>query len=157
VGFAPERPELPEEIALAYAKVMKAPVYKAPVAASFEQRWSVWGAAYGGYNKTNGDPAVVGSHDLTARAGGFAAGMDHRVAPEPVLGFAVAGAGTNWSLAQGLGGGRSDAFQAGIYASTRFGPAYIAASLAFTNHWMTTDRVAFAGDRLTAGFNAQSF
>src|SRR5258707_5698286 len=27
----------------------------------------------------------------------------------------------------------------------------------FTNHWMSTDRFAFAGDHLTASFNAQSF
>jgi outer membrane autotransporter protein len=29
--------------------------------------------------------------------------------------------------------------------------------LAFTNHWMSTDRFAFAGDHLSASFNAQSF
>jgi outer membrane autotransporter protein len=133
---------------------MKAPVYKAT---PFEQRWSVWGAAYGGYNSTSGDPLVVGSHDLIARAGGFAAGMDYRVAPETVVGFALAGAGTNWTLAQGLGGGKSDAFQAGVYGSTRWGQAYVAASLAYTNHWMSTDRLAFAGDHLAASFNAQSF
>jgi outer membrane autotransporter protein len=113
-------------------------------------------SAYGGYNRTAGDPAVVGSHDLTARAAGFAAGMDYRVAPGTVLGFALAGGGTNWGLAQGLGGGKSDAFQAGIYGTTRSGPAYLAASLAFTNHWMSTDRFAVAGDHLTANFNAQS-
>jgi hypothetical protein len=39
LGFAPEREELPEDIALAYAKVLKAP----PKPRSFEQRWSVWG------------------------------------------------------------------------------------------------------------------
>src|SRR5262249_6808345 len=39
----------------------------------------------------------------------------------------------------------------------RWGPAYLAAALAFTNHWMSTDRFAFAGDHLTASFNAQSF
>ena len=155
LGFAPERGALPEEIALAYAKVTKAPVYKAaPV--GFEQRWSVWGGAYGGHNKTDGDPAVVGSHDLTARTAGFAAGMDYRVAPGTVLGFALAGGGTKWDLAQGLGGGRSDAFQAGVYAATRSGPAYLAAALAFSNHWMTTDRFAALGDHLTANFNAQS-
>jgi outer membrane autotransporter protein len=153
VPFAPERPALPEEIALAYASVMKAPVYKAPL---FEQRWSVWGSAYGGYNRTSGDPLVVGSHDLTARAAGFAAGMDYRVAPSTVVGFALAGGGTNWGLAQGLGSGKSDAFQAGVYATTRSGPAYLAASLAYTNHWMSTDRFAVAGDHLTASFNAQS-
>ena len=30
------------------------------------------------------------------------------------------------------------------------------AALAFTNHWMSTDRFSFAGDHLTAKFNAQS-
>jgi outer membrane autotransporter protein len=64
--------------------------------------------------------------------------------------------GTNWSLGQGLGGGKSDAFQAGVYGATKFGPAYLAAAFAFTNHWMSTDRLAF-GDHLTADFNAQSY
>jgi autotransporter-associated beta strand protein len=45
IGFAPEREELPDDIALAYAKLLKAPP-KPPTA--FEQRWSVWGAGYGG-------------------------------------------------------------------------------------------------------------
>jgi autotransporter-associated beta strand protein len=156
LGFAPDRPELPEEIALAYSKVMKTPVYKAaPVA--FEQRWTAWGAGYGGYNKTSGDPAVVGSHDLIARTFGYAAGLDYHVSRDSVVGFALAGGGTNWSLAQGLGSGRSDAFQAGAYAATRSGPAYLAASLAFANHWMSTDRFAAFGDHLTADFKAQSY
>ena len=61
------------------------------------------------------------------------------------------------SLSQGLGGGKSDAFQAGIYGATKSGPAYLAAAFAFTNHWMSTDRIAFASDHLTADFNAQSY
>jgi uncharacterized protein with beta-barrel porin domain len=154
-GFAPERPDIPDDIALAYSKMMKAPLYKAPPLV-YEPRWTVWGAAYGGYNKTSGDPLVTGSHDLTARAGGVAAGLDYRLAPETFVGFALAGGGTNWALAQGLGGGKSDAFQAGAYAATRAGPAYVAASLAFANHWMSTDRFAAFGDHLTASFNAQS-
>ena len=74
-----------------------------------------------------------------------------------MVGFALAGGGTNWSLAQGIGGGKSDAFQAGVYGTTRWGPAYLAAALSYTNHWMSTDRFAFAADHLTASFNAQSF
>jgi hypothetical protein len=77
-----------------------------------------WGAGYGGYNKTSGDPAVVGSHDLIARTFGYAAGLDYHFTRDTVAGFALAGGGTNWSLAQGLGGGKSDAFQAGAYAAT---------------------------------------
>src|SRR6516162_8450598 len=153
IGFAPEREELPEDIALAYAKVLKAP----PKSASFDERWSGWAAGYGGGNRTSGDPAIVGSHDLSARTAGGTAGLDYHLSRDSVIGVALAGGGTNWSLAQGLGGGKSDAFQAGIYGATRWGPAYVAAALAFTNHWMSTDRFAFAGDHLTSSFNAQSF
>jgi len=153
IGFAPERAELPDDIALAYAKILKAP----PKPQSFEQRWSVWGAGYGGSSRTSGDLAVVGSHDLSAATAGGAAGLDYRLAPGTVVGFALAGGGTNWGLAQGLGTGKSDAFQAGLYGTARSGSAYLAAALAYTNHWMSTDRFAFAGDHLSASFNAQSF
>jgi outer membrane autotransporter protein len=154
LGFAPEQEALPDDIALAYSSVLKAPPVKA---ASFEQRWTAWGGGYGGSNRTTGDPVVVGSHDLSARTAGFAGGLDYRLTPDTVVGFALAGGGTNWSLAQGLGGGRSDAFQAGVYGATRAGQAYLAAAFSYTNHWMSTDRFAFAGDHLTASFNAQSF
>ena len=100
---------------------------------------------------------MIGSHDLSARVAGFAAGLDYHLSPNTVVGMALAGGGTNWSLANGLGGGKSDAFQAGVYGATRWGPAYLAAALSFTNHWMSTDRFAFAGDHLTASFNAQSY
>jgi uncharacterized protein with beta-barrel porin domain len=153
LGFAPERDETPPEIALAYASVLKAPSKAVP---AYEPRWSVWGGAYGGGNKTSGDPAVLGSHDLSATTAGFAGGFDYHLSRDSVLGLAFAGGGTNWSVAQGLGGGKSDAFQAGVYGATKSGPAYLAAAFAFTNHWMSTDRLAF-GDHLTASFNAQSY
>jgi autotransporter-associated beta strand protein len=153
LGFAPERETMPPDIAQAYASVFKAPPAPAPV---YEPRWTAWGGAYGGSNRTTGDLAVSGSHDLSARAVGFAAGLDYRLTPDTVAGFAFAGGGTDWSLAQGLGGGKSDAFQAGLYGATRWGPAYVAAAFAFTNHWMSTDRFA-VGDHLTANFNAQSY
>jgi autotransporter-associated beta strand protein len=153
IGFAPEREELPDDIALAYSKILKAP----PKPANFEQPWSVWGAGYGGSNRTTGEGVVDGSHDLAASTAGGAAGLDYRLAPGTVVGFALAGGGTNWNLAQGIGGGKSDAFQAGLYGTARAGAAYVAAALAFTNHWMSTDRFAFAGDHLSASFNAQSY
>jgi len=40
--------------------------------------------------------------------------------------------------------------------TTRWGAAYLAGAFAYTNHWMSTDRFAFASDHLTASFNAQS-
>jgi outer membrane autotransporter protein len=147
--FAPEQPaDLPPDIALAYAAVLKAP-------APFVQRWTAWGSAYGGSNTANGNPAV-GSSNVTAQTYGFASGMDYHYSPDTIFGFALAGGGTNWGVAGGLGGGRSDAMQTGVYGITRSGPAYLAAALSFTNHWMTTNRNAF-GDQLTANFDAQSY
>jgi autotransporter-associated beta strand protein len=154
LGFAPQRDSMPPEIALAYASVLKAPQKALPPI--YEPRWTAWGGAYGGSNRTSGDLAVIGSHDVSARAVGVAGGLDYRLTPDTVVGFAFAGGGTDWSLSQGLGGGKSDAFQAGVYGATRSGPAYVAAAFAFTNHWMSTDRFSFAGDHLTAKFNAQS-
>jgi outer membrane autotransporter protein len=153
LGFAPERETMPPDIAHAYASVFKAPPKPVPV---YEPRWTVWGGAYGGSNRTTGDLAVIGSHDLSARTVGFAGGFDYRLTPDTVVGLAFAGGGTDWSLSQGLGGGKSDAFQAGVYGATRWGPAYLAAAFAFANHWMSTDRLA-VGDHLTADFNAQSY
>jgi uncharacterized protein with beta-barrel porin domain len=154
LGFAPERDSTPPEIALAYASVFKAPQKALPPV--YEPRWTAWGGAYGGSNRTSGDLAVIGSHDVSARTVGVAGGLDYRLTPDTVVGLAFAGGGTNWSLSQGLGGGKSDAFQAGIYGATKNGPAYLAASFAFANHWMSTNRLAF-GDHLTADFNAQSY
>jgi autotransporter-associated beta strand protein len=153
LGFAPERETMPPDIAHAYAAVLKAPPKGLPL---YEPRWTVWGGSYGGSNRTTGDLAVTGSHDLSARTVGFAGGFDYRLTPDTGVGLAFAGGGTDWSHAQGLGGGKSDAFQAGLYGATKSGPAYLAAAFAFANHWMSTDRFAF-GDHLTADFNAQSY
>jgi outer membrane autotransporter protein len=117
----------------------------------------VWGGAYGGDNRTDGDAAVVGSHDLSARAAGFAAGADYRMTPSTTLGFALAGGNSSWSLAQGLGGGRNDAFQAGLYGRTTSGAAYISAAFAAAEHWLSTSRTALGGGQLSARFTAQSY
>jgi uncharacterized protein with beta-barrel porin domain len=149
--FAPDQQaSLPPDIALAYASIFG----KAPPQ-SFDQRWSAWGGAFGGSSATSGDP-TVGSHDIAAGTFGFAAGMDYHVSPSTIVGFALAGAGTNWGLSSGLGGGYSEALQIGTYGITWFGPAYLAGALSFSNHWFTTNRSAL-GDQLTANFVGQSY
>ena len=119
--------------------------------------WGVWGAAYGGQNNTSGD-LLAGTHDRSARAFGFATGLDYRVTPYTVAGFALAGGGTNYGLSDGLGSGRSDMFQAAVYSTTRVNAAYISAALAYGFHRESTDRfVTVAGiDHLTADFSANN-
>jgi len=110
--------------------VLKAP----PKPATFEQRWSVWGAGYGGSNRTSGDPAVVGSHDLLrAHAGGTAGSTTISRATAWWASHSPAAAAIG-ALAQGLGGGKSDAFQAHLRRDA-MGPGPISPrSLSFTNH-----------------------
>jgi uncharacterized protein with beta-barrel porin domain len=154
-GFAPEQDEsLPADVALTYAKALKAPAAQ-NLPSSFDQRWAAWGSAYGGTSFTDGD-AALGTNNVTASDYGFAAGMDYRATPNVTYGFGLTGGGTNWTLAQALGSGRSDAFGAGVYAKTHFGPAYLSGALAFANHWFTTDRIAL-GDQLRASFTGQSY
>ncbi|WP_244608384.1 autotransporter outer membrane beta-barrel domain-containing protein [Bradyrhizobium algeriense] len=137
----------------AYAMITKAP---GPV--SFGQRWSVWGAGYGGSQTTDGN-AVQGSNTATSRIAGTAVGADYRVSPFTQLGFALAGGGTNFVVANGLGSGRSDLFQAGAYVRHTAGAAYFSSALAYGWQDVTTNRtVTIAGsDQLRAQFNANAW
>jgi uncharacterized protein with beta-barrel porin domain len=138
----------------AYAAVYR----KAPVMAdSFNQRWSVWAAGYGGSQATDGN-AALGSNNTRSSIGGVAVGADYRFSPYTLAGFALAGGGTNFSV-NGLGSGRSDLFQAGAFVRHTVGPAYISAALAYGWQDITTDRtVMIAGsDLLRARFNANAF
>jgi uncharacterized protein with beta-barrel porin domain len=123
----------------------------------FDQRWSVWGAAFGGGSNTSGN-AALGSNDATARVFGFAVGADYRLSRDTLAGFALAGGGTNFSVS-GFGSGRSDLFQAGAFIRHNIGAAYVTAAAAYGWQDVTTERtVTVAGfERLRAQFNANAY
>jgi autotransporter-associated beta strand protein len=130
-GIVPEQTPAPQwtdedERAVAYAENGKrrpkgerdayAAMYKkalAPATDQTLQRWSVWTAAFGGTQTTDGNP-VLGSNTETSRIFGTAVGVDYRFSPFTLAGVALAGGGTNFSIANGLGSGHSDLFQAGV-------------------------------------------
>ena len=124
----------------------------------FDQRWSVWGSAFGGGSNTDGN-ANPGSNNSTARAFGLAAGADYRISPSTLVGFALAGGGTNFSVVGSGGSGRSDLFQAGAFVRHNAGAAYVTAAAVYGWQDVTTDRtVTVAGvDRLRAEFNANAW
>ncbi|WP_441259526.1 autotransporter outer membrane beta-barrel domain-containing protein [Bradyrhizobium sp. 521_C7_N1_3] len=143
------------------AKVREAYAAVTPRDASgdlIDRRWGVWASGYGGASTLNGNTAT-GSSTTTSRIYGTVVGADYRVSPNTLLGFALGGAGYNFSLSDSLGGGRADLFQAGLYGRHTFGPAYISAALAYGWQDVTTDRtVTVSGtDRLTANFKASTF
>jgi Ice-binding-like/Autotransporter beta-domain len=151
-GFGPESPLPPRP-----PVISKEGLYKAPAAAEPDPRsWSIWAAGYGGQNNATGD-ALFGIHDRSARTFGYATGLDYRVTPYTVVGFALAGGGTNYGLSDGFGGGRSDMFQSAVYSLTRYDAAYVSAALAYAWHRVSTDRNVLGTDNLTANFSANDF
>jgi len=130
---------------------------KAPPVTPFEQRWSVWAAGFGGSQTTDGN-ATLGSNNTTSSVYGTAVGADYRISPYTIAGFALAGGGTNFSVA-GSGSGHSDLFQAGAFIRHEVGAAYISAALAYGWQDITTNRTqTVAGfDQLQAKFNANAF
>jgi uncharacterized protein with beta-barrel porin domain len=124
---------------------------------SFEPRWSVWASGFGGSQSTSGN-ASVGSNNTTSSIAGTAVGADYLISANTIAGFALAGGGTNFSVANG-GTGRSDLFQAGAYVRHTEGSAYISAALAYGWQDITTTRTVTAAgfDQLRAEFNANAW
>lgn len=148
-----------EQEAMSYARKRSdafAMFTKAPPPASV-QRWSIWTAGFGGSQITNGN-ATLGSSDITSRIAGGAIGADYVLSSSTIAGFALAGGGTNFSVANG-GVGRSDLFQAGAYIRHVAGNAYITGALAYGWQDVTTNRTVTAAglDQLHAEFNANAY
>ena len=151
MGFAPERPAVPD-VLLAYARN----ITKAPPAAPYDGGWSVWGGGFGGESIASGDP-VAGSNGVDVHNAGFSTGFDRRLSNDSVVGFALAGGGTNFSMQNGLGGGRGDIFQAAAYGSTRIDQFYLAAAAALGHYELSTARsvnIGSVADQLNASFGA---
>lgn len=155
-------PYADETSANAYAAAGKRPsdafasIYRKTPSPTFEQRWDVWAAGYGGSQTTGGNTAL-GSNNTTSSVYGTAVGLDYRFSPATVAGFALAGGGTGFGV-NGLGWGHSDLFQAGAFVRHNAGPAYVTAALAYGWQGVTTNRMVTAAgtDQLRAQFNANA-
>lgn len=125
--------------------------------ASFQPHYSIWAAAYGGTGSISGN-AMTGAVGSNAGIYGLAAGLDYHVTPDTVIGFALGGGATNWTLSQGFGGGHSGMAQAGVYATQRFGRAYLSGALAYSWQDVSASRlVTLAGpDTLNSNFGANT-
>ena len=117
-------------------------------------RYSVWGSVYGGYSSVTGASAI-GSPTATTRGGGLASGIDFRVGPDTILGFAIGGGQTSWSLSNSNGNGTSEILQVGLYGSQRLGDAYVSGSVAYAFDAINTNRTdALSATNLNGKFNA---
>lgn len=132
-------------------------VVKAPPMTDLGPHWRLWAGAFGA-DATYGGNAATGSHDLGARNWGLASGADYRITPDAVLGVALAGGETSFSLG-GLGSGRADTLQLGGYGSWRAGPAYVSGAVSYGWHDVRSDRlVSLPGvaDRLLGDYSGHA-
>jgi fibronectin-binding autotransporter adhesin len=155
LGFAPDPDDAPAQKAIYDAVVPTEPLDALMRSMQPYYSHSVWASAYGGYAKLTGN-SDIGSPTATTYGGGLASGIDYRLGPNTVAGLAVGGGGTSWSLSGGDGGGLSNIFQVGAYASQRFGNAYLSGALAYAFDWMNTNRNVTMPEvaNLTANFLA---
>lgn len=157
LGFAADR-RTPAQATEAYAAFR--PFTKAPVATplAYQDRWTVWGAAYGSHSRADGDGGA-GSHDRTVRTGHIAGGFERRISPDAVIGFALSGGSARFSLSDGLGSGRGDILQGGFYGAWRFDSYYLSASLAASYYDVSSERVVSlpVASQLAASYGATGF
>jgi autotransporter-associated beta strand protein len=140
-------------VADAYASMPR----KAPAAGdTFDARWNVWVAGYGGSQATDGN-AATGSSKTSSTVAGSAVGAEYRLRPDTVAGFALGGGATGFRVS-GAGSGSSDLFQAGAYLRHTQGAAFLNAALAYGWQDVTTNRtVTVAGiENLRGRFNANA-
>jgi autotransporter-associated beta strand protein len=151
-GTTPAPSSAPSSPAQAYAEM---PTKAFPrFQPAFTPGWSTWASSFGGSQTTDGNSAT-GSNSVTSRIFGGAAGADYHLAPDTLLGFALMGGGTNFSVANG-GTGRSDLFQASAFARQNFGAGYVSAALAYGWQDITTDRYV-GGSHQHAEFDANTY
>jgi outer membrane autotransporter protein len=116
--------------------------------------YSFWGSAYGGYANLTGG-SNIGSPTAITRGGGIASGIDYRLGPNTVIGAAVGGGRTNWSVSNANGSGNSDILQVGLYGLQRLGAAYVSGSVAYAfDAFNTTRNDTVSSAVLKGSFNA---
>lgn len=102
----------------------------------------LWAGGFGAGGRRGGD----GASRVTGGGGGVAAGAEMRVATGLTLGFALAGAGTQVSLAQGLGRAESNQIHGALYGRAEQGAFRLSAALSFGGADLNTRRqVGFLG------------
>lgn len=105
--------------------------------------WSVWTKSFGQAGRTASD-AATGAAGTASSLYGVAAGADRLISADTLIGFALAGGGTAYGLGT-RGTGSGDFAQVGLYGSTRLGPGYVSAALAYGWNRFDVSRTAGLG------------
>ena len=125
------------EAPLAYAAEKKKPTpaafkaLKALPLAYQPRSWRVWTGGFGGVQSFNGD-AIVGSADARTSAAGGAMGFDYQVDPTRLIGVAVGGSESHFSVPDRATSGNLLGGHVGAYGVATWGALYAAGVLSYS-------------------------
>jgi len=108
----------------AFKAIAKAPAIHQP-------RWRAWATGFDGSWKLNGE-AGTGSAGLTHNTAGLAGGLDYQLAPDTLVGFAMGGSSSNFSVRDRITSGHLEAAHFGGYGVKTWGSLYAAGALGFS-------------------------
>ncbi|WP_155765372.1 hypothetical protein [Mesorhizobium erdmanii] len=106
-----------------------------------ERRWSYWATAGGSGGKISGN-AAAGSADNVYKGGSFAAGMDSAADPDVLMGFALGGSVSSFSVDDRQTSGNINGGQVGAHLTRKWDQFYINGALAFGLYNNNVDRDA---------------
>jgi autotransporter-associated beta strand protein len=98
--------------------------------APYKPRWRAWLTGFDGAFKLAGE-AGIGSADLSHNTGGLAGGLDYQFAPDVLLGLAIGGSSSNFSVRDRITSGHLEGAHVGGYGVKTWGPLYAAGALSF--------------------------
>jgi outer membrane autotransporter protein len=122
LAYAPEKKN---KAASAAFKELKAPPVYQP------RTWRVWSGGFGGVQSFNGD-ASIGSADARSAAAGGAMGFDYQVDPTRLVGVAVGGSDSHFSVPDRATSGNLVGGHVGAYGVASWGALYAAGVLSYS-------------------------
>ncbi|WP_315922355.1 autotransporter domain-containing protein [Mesorhizobium sp. SP-1A] len=116
--------------------------------------YNVWGSAYGGWNKLNGNGNAA---EVKHNTGGFVVGADKLVDGDLLVGAFV---GYGSTSINGRGSASVDSYHLGVYAAKQIDKLALRGGASYSMHEVETDRVAgFVGygpQKLTSSYKAHT-
>jgi outer membrane autotransporter protein len=117
--------------------------------------WAAWASGFGLSGNRDGD-GTVGSARLGYSMGGGSFGADVQLNPNLLLGGAIGGAGSDFSLDGRSASGTARAMFFALYGSWTMGPLYVDATATYGLASFSTNRIATQGtilERATGDFD----
>ena len=123
-----------------------------------EPNYNAWAAVSAQSGRVDGQALRLGTADTRLTDGSVAAGVDLRLMPGSFAGFALSGGRAESKLSGGRGSADGDAFQAGLYGTTRLGPVDLSGALSYGSLWVETRRaIPVLGQSASADYRADVF